>query len=95
MLCNNSAGIRGPQDLTGKRIGGLRWVQTAFIWLRGMLVEDYKLPARDTRWYVSALHHWHENEAKESITPRDGSIIEQLTGEGTDEYEMSCRALVD
>lgn len=95
MLCNNSAGIRGPQDLTGKRIGGLRWVQTAFIWLRGMLVEDYNLAARDARWYVSALHHWHENGAEESITPRDGSIIERLTGEGTDEYEMSCRALVD
>jgi 4,5-dihydroxyphthalate decarboxylase len=95
MLCNASAGIRGPQDLTGKRIGGLRWVQTAFIWLRGMLAEEHNLSAKYAQWYVSALHHWHENSFQEKITPRDGSVINILEGEGSDEYEMSCRALVD
>jgi len=95
MLCNEAAGIRGPEDLAGKKIGGLRWVQTAFIWLRGMLAEEYGLSAKAARWYVSALHHWHENGLEENITPRDGSVIERLTGEGNDEYEMSCRALLD
>jgi 4,5-dihydroxyphthalate decarboxylase len=95
MLCNESSAIRGPQDLTGKRIGGLRWVQTAFIWLRGMLAEEYNFSSKDTHWTVSALHHWHENGSEENIIPRDGSIIKRLTGEGSDEYEMSCRALVD
>ncbi len=95
MLCNGTAGLRGPEELTGKRIGGLRWVQTAFIWLRGILVDEHNLSAKDTDWYVSALHHWHENGAEEKITPRDGSIISHLEGEGSDEYEMSCRALVD
>jgi 4,5-dihydroxyphthalate decarboxylase len=95
MLCNGTAGIAGPEDLTGKRIGGLRWVQTAFIWLRGMLVDEYNLSAKDTDWYVSALHHWHENGSEEKIMPRDGSIIRHLQGEGKDEYEMSCRALVE
>ena len=95
MLCNESAGIRGPEDLNGKRIGGLRWVQTAFIWLRGMLVEDYNLSAKDTHWYVSALHHWHENGSEENITPRDGSVIERFTGEESDDYEINCRALLD
>ena len=95
MLCNDSAGIRGPQDLTGKKIGGLRWVQTAFIWLRGMLVEEHALSPKDTHWYVSALHHWHEQVSEENITPRDGSVIERLMGEGSDEYEINCRALVD
>jgi 4,5-dihydroxyphthalate decarboxylase len=95
MLCNESAGIRGPRDLTGKKIGGLRWVQTAFIWLRGMLAEEYNLNPKVTRWYVSALHHWHENGSEENITPPDGSVIESLTGEGSDEYEMSCRTLVE
>ena len=95
MLCNASAGIRGPEDLTGRKIGGLRWVQTAFIWLRGMLVDEHNLSAKDAHWYVSALHHWHENSSEEKITPRDGSVIRHLEGEGNDEYEMSCRALVD
>jgi 4,5-dihydroxyphthalate decarboxylase len=95
MLFNRTAGICGPEDLTGKKIGGLRWVQTAFIWLRGMLVDEYNLSAKDTHWYVSALHHWHENGSEEKIMPRDGSIIRHLQGEGKDEYEMSCRALVE
>ena len=95
MLCNGTAGIRGPEDITGKKIAGLRWVQTAFIWLRGMLVDEYNLSAKDTDWYVSALHHWHEDGCEEKIRPRDGSIIRHLEGEGDDEYEMSCRALVD
>ena len=95
MLCNASAGIRGPEDLTGKTIGGLRWVQTAFIWLRGMLAEEHNLSPQQTRWYVSALHHWHGHGSEEKISPRDGSVIEILTGEGNDEYEMSCRALTE
>jgi 4,5-dihydroxyphthalate decarboxylase len=95
MLCNGTAGIRGPEDLTGKKIGALRWVQTAFIWLRGMLVDEYNLSAKDTDWYVSAVHHWHENGSEEKIMPRDGSVVKILTGEGADEYEMSCRALFD
>jgi 4,5-dihydroxyphthalate decarboxylase len=95
ILCNRTAGIRGPEDLSRKKIGGLRWVQTAFIWLRGMLVDEHHLSAKDTGWYVSALHHWHENGMEEKIMPRDGSIIKRLEGEGSDEYEMSCRALVD
>jgi 4,5-dihydroxyphthalate decarboxylase len=95
MLCNGTAGICGPEDLTGKKIGGLRWVQTAFIWLRGMLVDKYNLSAKGTDWYVSALHHWNENGSEEKIMPRDGSIIRHLQRDGNDEYEMSCRALVD
>ena len=95
MLCNAAAGVCGPEDLTGKKIGGLRWVQTAFIWLRGMLVDEYNLSAKDTDWYVSALHHWNENGSEEKIMPRDGSSIRHLQREGDDEYEMSCRALVD
>jgi 4,5-dihydroxyphthalate decarboxylase len=95
MFCNETASIRGPEHLTGKKIGGLRWVQTAFIWLRGMLVDEYNLSAKDTDWYVSALHHWHEIGPEEKITPRDGSVVNTLIGEGSDEYDMSCRALVD
>jgi 4,5-dihydroxyphthalate decarboxylase len=95
ILCNATAGIRGPHDLTGKKIGGLRWVQTAFIWLRGMLAEEYNLSPKDTHWYVSALHHWQENGSGENIAPRDGSVIERFTVKGDDEYETNCRALVD
>ncbi len=94
ILCNLSSGIQRPEDLNGKKIGALRWVQTAFIWLRGMLVDEYRLSPKETKWYVSALHHWHDHGSEDHIMTRDGSVIGRLTGEGSDEYEMSCRALV-
>ena len=59
-----------------------------------MLVDEYNLSAKDTEWYVSALHHWYEHGSDEKIKPRDGSIIRHLEAEGNDDYEMSCRALV-
>jgi 4,5-dihydroxyphthalate decarboxylase len=95
IFCNRSAGIRAPEDLNGKKIGALRWVQTAFIWVRGMLVDDYGLSPKDTHWYVSALHHWQEGGSKEKIETRDGSVIQRLSGDGADEYDMSCRALIE
>jgi 4,5-dihydroxyphthalate decarboxylase len=94
MFCNRSSGIQGPQDLNGKKIGALRWVQTAFIWLRGMLVDEFNVSPIETKWYVSALHHWHDHGSEEEITTRDGSVIERLTGKGSDEYDVNCRALI-
>jgi 4,5-dihydroxyphthalate decarboxylase len=95
MFCNRSSGIQGPHGVNGKKIGALRWVQTAFIWLRGMLVDEYNVSPAQTRWYVSALHHWHKDGVEEEIKTRDGSIIERLSNDGDDEYDANCRALID
>lgn len=95
IFCNRSSGIQGPQDLNGKKIGALRWVQTAFIWLRGMLADEYQVSPKETQWYVSALHHWNDHASEVDITPRDGSVIEYFTGDGGDEYDVNCRALIN
>ena len=95
IFCNRSSEIHGPQDVNGKKIGALRWVQTAFIWLRGMLVEAYHVSPAQTKWYVSSLHHWHDPGSEDEITTRDGSVIELLKGEENDEYEANCRALIE
>jgi 4,5-dihydroxyphthalate decarboxylase len=94
MFCNRSSGIERPEDLNGRKIGALRWVQTAFIWLRGMLVDEYQVSPEQTRWYVSALHHWQDHGPQPEISPRDGSVIEYFTADGSDEYEVNCRALI-
>ena len=41
LFCRKDSGIGQPFDLSGRKIGFLRWVQTAAIWMRGMLVDDY------------------------------------------------------
>ncbi len=95
MFCNRASGIEGPWGLDGKKIGALRWVQTAFIWLRGMLAEEYRVSPERTQWYVSALHHWNGHGAEPEISPHDGSVIEYFPLQGEDEYEVNCRALID
>ena len=39
IFCRKDSGINQPSDLSGRKIGFLRWVQTAAIWMRGMLVD--------------------------------------------------------
>ncbi len=95
MFCNRSSGIQGPENLNGKKIGALRWVQTAFIWLRGMLADEYQVSPKEIQWFVSALHHWHEDGAEPDIAPRDGSVIKYFSGGGSDEYDVNCRALIE
>lgn len=90
---NVSAGVDTPERLNGKKIGFLRWVQTAFVWIRGTLVEHHNVSPSDTQWYVNALHHWRDYSAEDGIQPRDGSVIRRLKVRGEDEYESICRAL--
>jgi len=95
IFIRRSSGIHRPADLSGKKIGFLRWVQTASIWMHGMLIDEYGVSAKDSEWYVASLHHWDEDDPSATIEPRDGSIIRLLQNSGTNPSEGACRALFD
>jgi len=90
---NRASGALDPRDLRGRKIGFQRWVQTAGVWMRGILVDHYGLPPSDVTWYVTSTHHW-EDSAEEDVEPRDGSTIKRYATPGTDELEPTCRALL-
>lgn len=92
IFCHAASKIRSPRDLNGRRIGCLRWVQTAHVWVRGMLAESYGVRPAETGWYVCGLHHW-DGEESEEIEPRDGSVVRMLPRNDMGEYEAICRAL--
>jgi 4,5-dihydroxyphthalate decarboxylase len=81
--------------LNGRKIGFLRWVQTAAIWMRGMLVDEYGVSAKDSQWYVAAMHHWDDADPSATVEPRDGSVIRMMQNSGKDSSERACRALFD
>ena len=54
MWVNESAGIRGPQDLVGKRIGVNTFQTTLSVLAKGDLQSEYGVPWRDIQWYASA-----------------------------------------
>jgi 4,5-dihydroxyphthalate decarboxylase len=95
IFCRRDSGIEKPADLNGKKIGFLRWVQTAAIWMRGMLVDEYGVSVKDSQWYVASLHHWDDHDPGATVEPRDGSVIRMIENRGTNTSERACRALFD
>lgn len=83
IVVRREAGIETPQDLVGKRLGFLRWVQTAAVWVRGTLVNDYGITPRNSQWVAASLHHWDDGDASETVTLSGGAAIEVLQGEGS------------
>jgi 4,5-dihydroxyphthalate decarboxylase len=48
-------GIRGPQDLKGRRIGIPEYQQTAILWVRGMLRDFHGISVRDVQWRTGGV----------------------------------------
>lgn len=58
-------GIDSAHALRGRRIGVPDFQQTAGIWVRGMLEDEYGLASRDVRWVVGGL----EQAGREARVP--------------------------
>ena len=95
IFIRKDSGIARPSDLNGKKIGFLRWVQTAAIWMRGMLIDEYGVSAKDSQWYVASMHHWDDHDPSATVAPRDGSVIRRIENSGRNTTERACRALFD
>jgi 4,5-dihydroxyphthalate decarboxylase len=52
LFVNADAGIRAPNDLIGKKVGGTNFQPASNIWMRGILEEEYGLPHRQVTWVV-------------------------------------------
>ena len=55
LFVNVDAGIRRPEDLAGKRVGVLEFLQTAGVWVRGFLHHDYGVKIEDIEWYIGGF----------------------------------------
>jgi 4,5-dihydroxyphthalate decarboxylase len=53
---NARSGIQKPEDLANRRIGAQEYQQTAAIWIRGMLQEEYGVRANQIEWYFGGYN---------------------------------------
>ena len=65
VFINTESGIKGPQDLKGKKVGAPEYSITAAVWIRGMLQDDYGVKARHMEWLVGGQE---ETGRKERVT---------------------------
>src|SRR5882672_6743930 len=52
----NRKSVRAPKDLAGKRIGVPLYTQTAAVFMRGLLAEDYGVDLSGVRWVEGAIN---------------------------------------
>ena len=52
ILVRAGAGIELPPDLRGKRIGVAEYQQTAALWSRGILKDEFGVDPRDIEWFM-------------------------------------------
>jgi 4,5-dihydroxyphthalate decarboxylase len=53
---NVHAGINRPQDLVGRKVGASEYQQTASVWARGMLRDEYGVRAEQVEWHFGAFN---------------------------------------
>ena len=55
MFVRKDAGIAGPADLKGKRVGVPEYVQTAALWTRGVLENEFGVAPKDMTFFMERL----------------------------------------
>ena len=90
---NRLSNIRRPEDLTGKKLGFANLIQTASVWIRGMLLEEFGIAPEQTELYVATLRHAADNAPSRDLRTPEGSIIHQLERRGKNAAETVALAL--
>lgn len=52
IFCNQGSGIEKPSDLVGKRVGLRTFQNTAGLWMRGILEDEYGVTLEEVAWFT-------------------------------------------
>ncbi|WP_183091685.1 ABC transporter substrate-binding protein [Streptomyces radicis] len=72
----DAAGIEGPADLVGRRIGVPEYQMTAAVWVRGMLQHDHNVRASDVEWVTGGLQD-SGRHSLEPVTVRGVNVVHE------------------
>lgn len=82
LFVNRRTGIESPKQIEGKRVGIQEYRQTAGIWMRGMLRDEYGVDTGTIRWVEGGVDI--PRAPKDSDVRPDGELsIERLPEGGT------------
>lgn len=76
---NRKTGIETPKDLEGKRIGIQEYRQTAGIWMRGILRDEYGVDTDTIQWVEGGVDVPRKASASDVRPEREVNIAELVT----------------
>jgi 4,5-dihydroxyphthalate decarboxylase len=71
------AGLTGPADLAGRRVGVPEYQMTAALWMRGLLADDHGVRCETIHWRTGALDAGVRRERLPLALP-DGMVVEPI-----------------
>ena len=81
IFINRQAGITTPKDLEGKRIGIQEYRQSAGIWIRGILRDEYGVDTDTIQWVEGGVNEPRKATASDIRPDRDINIVELETAD--------------
>jgi 4,5-dihydroxyphthalate decarboxylase len=94
LFCNTRSNIHTPEDLIGKRVGFRQWVETASVWIRGILTDEYQVSPGAAHWYAVTMHHW-DSPAEERMHRLGDFNVHWLENLAQNPVESAEVALLD
>ena len=96
---NTASGINSPEDIRGKRIGLPEYRQTAVVWIKGFLKENYGLEYEQMTYHTGPLERsggkFFYNLSKTDITKLHKDIRVEPIPSGTTLSEMLLKGDLD
>jgi 4,5-dihydroxyphthalate decarboxylase len=77
---SGNAAVKEPKDLTGKRVGIQSWTNSASVWQRGLLAQDYGVDLSSIEWVAESAAHGAAGPewSRIAIKPRERSLDQML-----------------
>jgi 4,5-dihydroxyphthalate decarboxylase len=71
IMVRDGSDVHSPSDLRGKRVGVPEYQQTAAVWSRGTLSDEFGVTAADIDWYMEREPHLSHGGATAFAPPAD------------------------
>jgi 4,5-dihydroxyphthalate decarboxylase len=91
--------LADPADLAGHRVGVPEWVQTAGVWIRGILEREYGVDLASIEWVQAGVNEPGRGETIAvdlptgiAIEPRPDASLDSLLRQGEIDAVLSARA---
>ena len=83
IFINKNAGIKGPKDLEGKRVGVQEYRQTAGVWQRGILKHEYGVDLDKLHWVEGGVNEPRPEDHEMDLRPVGGLKLEIIPSHRT------------